>query len=194
MSSQAERARFVPVEKGFNITRPDIAPQAFVAEAARAFADDAPTGFVALYLSDALGTDYPATTPFMLARYARIRRGERLDCVLRASGEIWAVLRGHGALEREGETLRWQDGDMLALPGGVVSVWTAEDDAVLWLVTDEPALAFHHVRPEATDRASTRSPASCVRSTTGRWRRIRRAARCSWRARAPSGSAPACRR
>ena len=38
MSIYAERARYVPVEKGFNIKRPPIEPKAFVAEMTRAFA------------------------------------------------------------------------------------------------------------------------------------------------------------
>jgi gentisate 1,2-dioxygenase len=153
MSIQAERARYVPVERGFNIVRPPIEPQAFVAEAACAFAEGTPTGFVPLDLSAALGTGHAATTPFMLARYARIRRGDRLACTLGASGEIWAVLRGRGTLERDGQTLAWGEGDMLALPGGIASTWRAKDDAVLWLATDEPALAFLGVRPESLDRA-----------------------------------------
>ena len=64
---------------------------------------------------------------------------------------------------------------MLALPGGVASTWTAEDDAVLWLATDEPALAFLGVRQAASARPSRRrttgpptSPASSARSTSGR--------------------------
>ena len=31
---------------------------------------------------------------------------------------------------------------MLALPGGVASAWEADEDAVLWVTTDEPTLAF----------------------------------------------------
>jgi len=153
MSIHAERARYIPVEQGFNIERPVLAPQAFVAEMRRTFADETPTGLVALDLSLILGTVYAATTPFMLARYARVRTGERLACTLPASGEIWAVLRGAGTLARDGETLRWRAGDMLALPGGIASTWQADEDAVLWLVTDEPALAFQGVRPEAAERA-----------------------------------------
>lgn len=153
MSIYAERARFVPVEQGFNIARPALEPQAFVAEAARAFADGTPTGFIVLDLSSVLGTSRPATTPFMLARYARIRPGETLSCALAASGEIWAVLQGRGTLARTGERLSWQAGDLLALPGGVESTWQAADDAVLWLVTDEPALAFLGLRPEAAGHA-----------------------------------------
>lgn len=153
MSIHAGRARYVPVERGFNIERPPLSPQAFVAEMARAFADEAPTGFVPLDLSPTLGTDYAATTPFMLTRYARVRQGEKLASAFAASGEMWAVLRGRGTLARDGDTLPWGEGDMLALPGGVASEWRAEEDAVLWVATDEPALAFQGVRPETAGRA-----------------------------------------
>ncbi len=153
MSVYAQRARYVPVEQGFNIKRPVIEAQAFTAEMTRAFADDAPTGFVPLDLSAALGTDYPATTPFMLARYARIRKGERLDHSFAASGEMWTVLRGCGELQRGDETLPWRERDMLALPGGIASSWQAHEDSVLWVATDEPTLAFEGVRPEVMARA-----------------------------------------
>lgn len=153
MSVYADRARYVPVEKGFNIKRPPLEPQAFVAEMTRAFADDAPTGFTPLDRSDALGTDYAATTPFMLARYARVRKGESLDYSFAASGEMWAVLRGAGMLHRGEETLDWRERDMFALPGGVASSWRACEDSVLWVATDEPTLAFEGVRPEVAARA-----------------------------------------
>ena len=119
MSIHADRARYIPVEEGFNIERAPIEPRAFVEEMRRVFADDAPTGFVPLDLSVTLGTAYPATTPFMLTRYARVRKGERLMCTLAASGEIWAVLRGAGRLHREDETIDWRENDMFALPGGI---------------------------------------------------------------------------
>lgn len=153
MSVYAERARYVPVEKGFNIKRPAIEAQAFVAEMTRSFAADTPTGLIPLDLSDTLGTDYAATTPFMLARYARVRKGEVLECTFAASGEMWAVLRGKGRLRRGGETLQWAEGDMFALPGGIGSHWQADEDAVLWVTTDEPTLAFEGVRPDVGARA-----------------------------------------
>lgn len=148
MSIHAERARYVPVENGFNIKRPTLEPRAFAAEMSQAFADDAPTGFTPLDLSGALGTDYPATTPFMLARYARVRKGERLEYCFAASGEMWAVLRGGGTLMRGGETIAWGEKDMFALPGGIASCWQADEDSVLWVATDEPTLAFAGVCPE----------------------------------------------
>ena len=153
MSVYAQRARYVPVEKGFNIKRPALEPMAFAAEMRRAFAEDEPTGFAPLDLSGLLGVGYPATTPFMLTRYARIRQGETLDCALAASGEIWVVLRGRGRLERGTEALDWRASEMLALPGGARSLWRAEEDSVLWVTTDEPTLAFEGVRPELPERA-----------------------------------------
>jgi gentisate 1,2-dioxygenase len=42
---------------------------------------------------------------------------------------------------------------MLALPGGAASAWEADEDAVLWVTTDEPTLAFECVRPELGSRA-----------------------------------------
>jgi gentisate 1,2-dioxygenase len=153
MSVHAQRARYVPVEQGFNIKRPPIEPRSFAAEMHRAFAEGTRTGFVALDLSETLGTPYPATTPFMLTRYARVRKGDSLACTLAASGEMWAVLRGSGCLVRGNDTIAWREGDMFALPGGVPSVWRAEEDAVLWLTTDEPTLAFEGVRPETEARA-----------------------------------------
>ena len=153
MSVYAARARFVPVEKGFNIKRPPIEPRAFLAEKERAFAADTPTGFIPLDLSARLGTGYAATTPLMLARYARVRAGEALACALAASGEMWAVLRGKGRLRRGSDVVAWSGGDMLALPGGVASTWEADEDAVLWVTTDEPTLAFEGVRPELGVRA-----------------------------------------
>jgi quercetin dioxygenase-like cupin family protein len=153
MSVYTSRARYVPVEQGFNIKRPPIEAQAFVAEKERAFAADTPTGLVPLDLSATLGTDYAATTPFMLTRYARIRAGEALACTFAASGEMWAVLRGEGRLQRGGECIEWGTGDMLALPGGVASAWEADRDSVLWVTTDEPSLAFERVRPEVGSRA-----------------------------------------
>jgi gentisate 1,2-dioxygenase len=163
MSIYAQRARYVPVEKGFDIKRPPLEPQAFAAEMARAFAPDAPTCFTPLDLSGALGTAYPATTPFMLTRYARVRKGERLDHTFAASGEMWAVLRGSGTLTRDRETIDWDCRDMLALPGGIASSWQAHEDSILWVTTDEPTLAFEGVRPEV----STRTPIEATHYRAG---------------------------
>jgi gentisate 1,2-dioxygenase len=63
------------------------------------------------------------------------------------------VLCGKGRLRRGSDVVAWSVGDMLALPGGVASTWEADEDAVLWVTTDEPTLAFEGVRPELGARA-----------------------------------------
>lgn len=153
MSIYAERARYVPVEKGFNIKRPPIEPKAFTAEMVRAFEAATPTGLVSLNMSMTLGTPYPATTPFMLTRYVRVRQGEALETTFGASGEMWVVLQGKGHLKRDDGAVAWAEHDMFALPGGVTSTWLADEEAVLWVTTDEPTLAFAGVRPEVGHRA-----------------------------------------
>ena len=131
MSIYAERARYIPVEQGFNIERPALEPQAFVAEMARAFADDAPTGFVPLDLSRVLGTAYAATTPFMLARYARVRRGERLDCTLcRERRDLGGPARRAGRWRAAPRRSMARE-DMFALPGGSLHM-AGRRGLVLW--------------------------------------------------------------
>jgi len=90
----------------------------------------------------------------MLARYGVVRAGTPLTCTFAASGENWVVLRGRGRIERGEEMIDWSDGDILLLPGGVASRWSADEDAVLWMVSDEPVLAFLGVRPQTTERAA----------------------------------------
>ena len=153
MSIHAERARYIPVEQGFNIERPALAPQAFAAEMRRAFADDTPTGFVPLDLSRILGTSYAGDHAVHAGalRANAGRRAARLHPVGERRDLGGAAWRGNAGARRRDAALA--SGDMLALPGGIASTWQADEDAVLWLVTDEPALAFQGVRPEAAERA-----------------------------------------
>src|SRR5688572_9274932 len=97
------RARYHSSADGFNITRPAVTPRTFIAERDAAFDGSAATGVFALDTSAELGLPFPATTPLILARYARIRAGEKLSTRFAASGELYYVITG------EGET-RWDDG------------------------------------------------------------------------------------
>ena len=92
---------------------------------------------------------------------------------------------------------------MFALPGGVASSWQASEDSVLWVATDEPTLAFEGVRPEVAARAPIEATHYRADDIARELRTLydrpmapghARAARCSWRASAPNGSAPACPR
>ncbi|PYM62722.1 MAG: hypothetical protein DMD79_10290 [Candidatus Rokuibacteriota bacterium] len=158
-SPHAANARYLSSLDGFNIKRPPVPAALFLAERDRALDPRTPTGLIALDLADRLGLPYPATTPLVLARYARIRSGERLATELRASTEVYYALRGSGRTSFGGrDTIEWTPGDVFCLPGGgPVEHVAGHGDAVLWVVTNEPQLAHEHCRPPAAGDAPFRA-------------------------------------
>ncbi|MBS28129.1 MAG: hypothetical protein CL566_04275 [Alphaproteobacteria bacterium] len=154
------RARYYSPANIFKVERPSIPRHAFVAERDRALAADMPTGWIALDIGRQIGLDEQATTPLMLARYARIRAGDTLADAFRASGEFYYVIAGDGRAEKADEAFAWQAGDVFSLPGGGETRLTAgSTDTVLLQVTNEPELAFHGL--DAPD--PRRAPTSAVR-------------------------------
>ncbi|GGL12630.1 cupin domain-containing protein [Nocardia jinanensis] len=148
-SSDAARARaqFYTPRIAFDRPVPEIAATAFTDERDRAFAPAAPTGFVVLDRSGLLGTEWPATTPTLLARYLVLHEGQDFESHLFSSGEVYYVLRGTGRTHSAGETVRWGPGDVFCLGGGARCEHEADSPAVLLLITDEPALSYLRVRP-----------------------------------------------
>ncbi|MGE4046386.1 MAG: AraC family ligand binding domain-containing protein, partial [Acetobacteraceae bacterium] len=99
---------------------------------------------------------FPATTPLVLASYAKIRAGENLRTDFNASGVIAYVIQGQGTTSCAGEEIGWGAGDIFILPGGEPATHSAaEGDAVLWIVSNEPQLAFENLRPPAPNQAPT---------------------------------------
>lgn len=153
------RARFFNSANAFNIRLSAVPPRGFADLAQSALQPGAPTGYLACDQSAALEGAQAATTPLMLARYARIAAGDALPARFVASGAICYVIAGsgtsactHGAGPLE--TLAWASGDVLFFPGGADVVHSAgTEDAVLWIVTDEPLLAFDALRPAAPGAA-----------------------------------------
>lgn len=143
----ASQARYGDPENFFNFSWPPVPRRQFVAERDRAFAADTPTGEVLLDSSEALATPYPATSPLLLARYLRIRAGQRLETLRRASAEIHYVLRGAGVSHGHGADIAWGPGDVFCLPGGAEVVHEAGEDAVLFTVCNEPLLRFEALEP-----------------------------------------------
>lgn len=147
-ASLSARARFISVEDGFNIKRPTLMPHAFDAERDRALDPSGPSQAIPLDMSGVLMTPYQATTPLLLAKFYRLRAGDELVATLRASGEIYYVLRGHGVTEQAlGAAVAWGAGDIFCVAGGVQTSHRASEDAVLYVVTDEPLLAFAGLEP-----------------------------------------------
>jgi gentisate 1,2-dioxygenase len=129
---------------------PAIPAHLFRAERDRVLAPDAATGLVPLDLSATLGLGYPATTPFILSRYARIRAGDTLSTVFRASTELYHVIRGSGTTNAgDGGSLAWQEADTFCLPSGGAARHAAVEDTVLWITTNEPQLEFEGLQPPA---------------------------------------------
>jgi gentisate 1,2-dioxygenase len=139
-----ESARiFAPAAGTFSRGLPPVPPKVFLEERALALDPHAPTGLIVMDISDVLGTPYPATTPMMLARYAVVRSGERLSCRLIASGEICYVISGSGRSRKDDDLIEWQAGDAFVLPGGGgETIHEADQHAILYIVTNEPELAY----------------------------------------------------
>lgn len=152
-SPYTERALFFSVEEGFNIPRPRLEPRVFQPELERAFAGTTPTSLIPLDTSDVLLTEPPATTPLMLARYARIRPGGTLGWVCGGSGEFYCVLQGAGRSRQGTDAITWSAGDVFCLPGGVPVCHDADEDSVLYTVSNEPELRFERAEPPRAGEA-----------------------------------------
>jgi len=156
-TSRAEaRARFFNTGNAFNMQLPPVSDRIFAAEPAKALDPATPTGLIPCDISAELACAFPATTPLVLAQYARVRAGERLATDFVASGVIVYVIKGSGTTHCGGEDIAWGAGDLFILPGGEPATHVAGDaDAVLWVVTNEPQLAFENLRAPAPRQAPT---------------------------------------
>jgi gentisate 1,2-dioxygenase len=143
------RGRYLTPVNSFREKLPPVPAVTFAAERDRAFAAEAPTGAIRCDIADRLASPVPATTPLLLARYLRIRAGERLTQHLKATACICYVIRGSGETSDRGETVAWSEGDIVCLPGGAETIHQAHADSVLWAVSNEPEVAFHHLEPPA---------------------------------------------
>lgn len=141
------RARYFNSGNAFAIKHPPVPRHIFLAERDRAFAPGTGTGLIDLDLSEVLELPYPATTPLILARYARIRQGDSLSTVFRSSGEIFHVIQGRGKTVGGDDEMEWKAGDTVFLPGGRKWSHSASEDVVLYMITNEPQIAFEGVEP-----------------------------------------------
>lgn len=155
-STAESRARYFNTGNAFNVKLPEVPDTAFSAEPAKALDPATPTGLIACDASDVMECDFPATSPFVLARYARIRAGETLDVNFVASGVVYYVIEGSGETKSGAESIRWNPGDIFVTPGDSGQSHTAgSEDAVLWAVTNEPQLAFENLQAPAPGKAPT---------------------------------------
>lgn len=149
-----QRARYICNENGFTFSYPPVPVRQFLAERGRAFEKNAASGVVELDASDVLGTAYPATTPSLLCRYIKVRAGDALSGMVVASGEVFYVIAGQGASRNERDEIAWSAGDVFCFTGGVETIHTVVDDALLFSVSDAPLLAFAGMSAPTPDRAT----------------------------------------
>jgi gentisate 1,2-dioxygenase len=151
-----ERARYFDSGNAFALRYPPVPCHQFLAERDRALDPATGTAIIPLDLSEPMEIDFPATTPLILTRYLRLRAGDRLSTRLKASAELYYVIEGSGETSNAADTIRWGQGDVFCLPGGGNTTHVAGgQDCVLWLITNEPQLAFEHLEPPAPGNAVT---------------------------------------
>ncbi len=142
------RARYFDSGNAFNIVYPEVPPASFVAERDAAFDPATGTALIPCDQSAALGLPFPATSPLVLASYARIRAGASLTLHARATVVLGYVIEGSGRAVQGSDAIDWSTGDIFSLPGGrPIQLASPQSDSVLWLVTNEPELAFERLAP-----------------------------------------------
>ncbi len=150
------RGRFFNTGNAFDVKLPPVPDHIFTNEPATAFRPETPTGLIPCDLSSVLACDFPATTPLILIRYAKIKVNEAIETNFNASGVMIYVIRGTGQTSCGDEAIEWNAGDILVLPGGLSHNHAAtSEDAILWIVTNEPQLAFEKLRAPAPGQAPT---------------------------------------
>jgi gentisate 1,2-dioxygenase len=152
------RAKYWSPNNAFKAKLPEVPSHMFIEERDRAFNPKTGTAEILLDLSDRLQCSYPATTPNMLARYARIAGGEKLRLEIRSSGESWYVIEGAADFAKGDDRISAGAGDIVVLPGGgETELHAPSGDAVLLAFTDEPALAFLRVGPPAPGQSAVQA-------------------------------------
>jgi gentisate 1,2-dioxygenase len=143
-------ARYFDSGNAFNIVYPDVPAASFVAERDAALDPATGTALIPCDQSAALQLPFPATSPLVLASYARVRAGESLRIDARATAVLAYVIDGAGSALQGPDSIEWNKGDAFCLPGGLpIELLSRAQDSVLWVVTNEPELAFERLMPPA---------------------------------------------
>ena len=105
------------------------------------------TRVIELNIADMLGTDYPATSPGLLANYVRICAHESIHTHAIATSEVFFVMRGSGRTICDDGVINWKQGDIFTLPYNQGVRHEADDDAALYWTHDAPLLQYLGVLP-----------------------------------------------
>ncbi len=141
----AQRAQFFEYMSANNPDMPQINIEAFDS----VLHTSGDTRVIPFDLSADLNTDYPATTPNLMANFLRICAAESLTTQGRASSEMFYVIRGEGETESEWGTTQWSAGDLFVVPHTEKMVHRASADSAMYWVTDAPVLDYLGAIPKA---------------------------------------------
>lgn len=148
----AARAQYYCPANIFIVKRPEVPCHRFDAEAARALAADGTSEWIACDVGARMGFAWPATTPLILVRYARVAPNATLTGSFASSGEQYYVIRGTGDLIKGDDAIPFAADDIVTLPGGgETRIEAGPDGAVLLQATNEPEMAFHRVAVPTPD-------------------------------------------
>jgi gentisate 1,2-dioxygenase len=70
----------------------------------------------------------------------RLPPGTSITCGKTLAHNLYAVVRGRGVTDVDGERYEWRRGDVFVVPAGHGCTHCANDDAVLFRVTDAPVM------------------------------------------------------
>lgn len=105
------------------------------------------TRIIPFDLSEQLHTDYPATSPNLMAGYIRICKDEMIKTDAKATSQMFYVIRGEGKTQMKHGTINWKAGDLFTLPGVPDALHQASEDTAIYWVTDSPLLKYLGVEP-----------------------------------------------
>ncbi|RXT15545.1 DUF861 domain-containing protein [Ammoniphilus sp. CFH 90114] len=100
------------------------------------------TRIITLDLSKELRTEYPATSPSLLAQFIRINAKDHIDTQPNATSELYYIISGAGSTTVNGKKIDWEKGDFLTLPAGSASRHTAKENTTIYYILDTPLLDY----------------------------------------------------
>ncbi|MFT4509275.1 cupin domain-containing protein [Caballeronia sp. 15711] len=155
MTTYVDRSRYLTLDQGFNLGRPQVPAHIFSRERDEALLDHDNSVRIPCDMQSVIGGDVEATAPLLLASYVRLKPGTPLVLKSGATSEIFYVIQGAGVTTWGDEQIRWQSGDVFLLPGGDKETHWAEGEgnAVLWQCTNEPQLAYEGALPPPTEKS-----------------------------------------
>ena len=137
------QAQFHDYMSAVNPVMPEIAIEAFLPELYAA----GDSRVIPLDMSAGLKTNYPCTTPNLLASFIRVNAGDVLPIVTEATSHMFYVIYGKGETRSEFGTVPWQTGDLLTSPNAKELRHYADEETVLYWVCDAPLLQYLGVVP-----------------------------------------------